>query len=115
MVEEKLIKVDPEVADLLQRIRSGQARPEDADRIERHLYQDTMVPGLRNKAAYYDHLKDYGNSGTHVAMDLNSLGKINKLHGETTGDQAIRDFGDIRTALVLQIWNERIPPRWRRI
>lgn len=94
--EEKLIKVDPEVADLLQRIRSGQARSTDADAIERHLYQDTMVPGARNKSAYHDFLNDgHANSGVHASVDLNALGKINKLHTEIQGDRAIRDLGDV--------------------
>ncbi len=97
---EVLHKKDPEITELLNRIRSGKTNSDDAARVERHLYSDTMVPGARNKAAYENHLEDYGNSGVHGAIDLTALGMINKLHTEIGGDKAIKDMGDIlhRTA-----------------
>lgn len=54
-----------------------------------------MVPALRNKAAYNDFLKDHANAGTHVNLDLNDFGAINKFHGQETGDKAITDAGNI--------------------
>lgn len=92
---ESLLKMDKEIADLLQRIRTGQTRPEDADLLHEKFHQDTMVPSMRNKAAYQDHLENYGNSGIHVHADMNDFGQVNKLHGEPEGDKAITQFGQL--------------------
>ncbi len=92
---ESLSKMDKEIADLLQRIRTGQTRPEDADLLHEKFHQDTMVPTMRNKAAYQDHLENYGNSGIHVHADMNDFGQVNKLHGEPEGDKAITQFGQL--------------------
>lgn len=80
---------------LLERIRSGQLSPSEHDSLERHLTQDSMVAGARNRAALGIHLRHYGNAGVYVHVDLNDFGRLNKEYGEDTGDQAIRAAGDI--------------------
>ena len=86
----------PELQALLERIRGGgEVKPEDANLIEHHLFRDSMIPAMRNKAAYTDFLKDHANAGTHVNLDLNDFGAINKFHGQEMGDKAITDAGNI--------------------
>ena len=84
----------PDLEALLGRIRHGQRlKPEDADLLEHHLTMDTLVPGLRNRAAYQRHNRDYENAGVHVHLDANDFGQINKLHGEQAGDTALQAIG----------------------
>ncbi len=86
----------PELQALLERIRGGGAvQPDDANLIEHHLFRDSMIPAMRNKAAYNDFLRDHGNAGSHVNLDLNDFGAINKYHGQEMGDKAITDAGNL--------------------
>ncbi len=92
---ENLQKMDKEIAALLQRIRTGQTRPEDADLLHEKFHQDTMIPAMRNKMAYQDHLETYGNAGIHAHVDMNDFGQVNKFYGEPLGDEAIKSFGNL--------------------
>lgn len=84
----------PDLETLLRRIRHGERlKPEDADVLEHHLTMDTLIPGVRNRAAYQRHIRDYGNAGIHVHIDANDFGQINKIHGEETGDAALQSIG----------------------
>jgi diguanylate cyclase (GGDEF)-like protein len=58
-----------------------------------------MVPTIGNKFAYKDFLSR-PKTGTHVHVDLNSFGKINKRYGHDVGDMAIKSaFNAAREAL----------------
>lgn len=84
----------PDLDELLSRIRHGERlKSEDADVLEHHLTMDTLVSGVRNRAAYQRHVSDYQNSGIHVHVDANDFGQINKLHGEQAGDAALQAIG----------------------
>ncbi len=96
---EEMSKMDPELTALLQRIRTGQTSPEDANLLHEKFHQDTMVPTMRNKAAYQDHLESYGNAGIHTHIDLNDFGQVNKTHGEHVGDEAIKQFGALMSPI----------------
>lgn len=80
---------------LLHRIRAGKISQDDHDVLERHLTQDAMVPGARNRAAYGIHLSHHGNAGIYVHLDLNDFGRINKEQGEDVGDAALRGAGAV--------------------
>lgn len=84
----------PDLEELLRRIRHGERlKPEDADTLEHHLTNDTLIPGVRNRGAYQRHVQDYANAGIHVHIDANDFGQINKIHGEQAGDQALQRIG----------------------
>lgn len=84
----------PDLEALLKRIRHGERlNPEDADLLEHHLTMDTLMPGIRNRAAYQRHVRDFENAGIHVHIDANDFGQINKLHGEQVGDAALQAIG----------------------
>lgn len=92
-VFQDLAKMDPSLSEALRAFRAT-GMTEHANTIARHLFSDSMVPKMGNKLAYQEHLSRHGNEGTHVHVDLADFGQINKLHGEQTGDQAIKDFGN---------------------
>ncbi len=95
--------IDPALAAVLQRIRGQQAlRPEDADLLEHHLTSDSLVPGVRNRAAWNQHIRHHGNAGVYVHADLNDFGQVNKQHGEDAGDDAIKHFGTVPAARVFR-------------
>jgi GGDEF domain-containing protein len=88
--------MDPELAAVLHRIRGQQQlRPEDADLLEHHLTSDSLVPGVRNRAAWNQHVRHHSNAGVYVHADLNDFGLVNKQHGEDAGDEAIKNFGSV--------------------
>jgi GGDEF domain-containing protein len=89
-----LKKMDPVMARALANIRAGRGTADDANVLARGMYTDTMVPKMGNKLAYNDFLQRHGNSGTHVHVDMNDFGQINKKHGEKVGDVAIKTFGN---------------------
>jgi diguanylate cyclase (GGDEF)-like protein len=89
-----LVKMDPNLAAALATIRRSGLRNE-AGTVARGLYTDTMIPKMGNKMAYQDFLTRNRNSGTHVHVDMNDFGQINKYHGEATGDEAIKRFGGL--------------------
>ena len=88
--------LDPALAAVLQRMRSGKApRPEDAQLLEHHLTTDAMVPGVRNRAAWQEHAKHHSNDGVYLHADINDFGAVNKTFGEDTGDDVITHFGSV--------------------
>lgn len=88
--------IDPALSAVLQRIRGKQElRPEDADLLEHHLTSDSLVPGVRNRAAWNQHIRNHGNAGVYVHADLNDFGQVNKTQGEDAGDEAIQHFGSV--------------------
>lgn len=84
-----------EIQELLNRVRTGVATPEDAGALEKHLTSDSMVPGVRNRLAYNHHISQHDNAGIHVHVDLNDFGLINKRHGDHIGDHMITHAGKI--------------------
>lgn len=90
-----LRKMDPALAQALANIRAGRGTAADANLLARGMYTDTMVPKMGNKMAYNDFLSRNGDKGYHVHADMNDFGQINKFHGETMGDDAIKRFGTI--------------------
>lgn len=90
----ELVKMDASLGEALKAFRSAGLH-QQANVVARHLFGDSMVPKMGNKMAYNDHLGRHGNDGTHVHVDMNDFGQINKLHGEKHGDEAIKTFGNI--------------------
>ncbi len=87
--------MDTEIESLLQRVRTGTAGPDEARALERHLTSDSMIPEIRNRLAYNDHIKKHGDAGIHAHVDLNDFGSINKRYGDHVGDEAIVKAGKI--------------------
>lgn len=93
---EELIKMDQTLKDHLSKIR--QLAPDSARVIANKLFVDHMVPGVGNKAAYEDFLTR-PRGGVHVILDGNSFGHLNKVQGQSAGDQAIKAmFGAAKRA-----------------
>jgi GGDEF domain-containing protein len=99
--------MDPEIEQLLHRVRVGAAGPEDAKALERHLTSDSMIPEIRNKLAYNHHIQQHGNAGIHVHVDLNDFGLINKRFGDHVGDEAITKAGKA-IAQIGKKWGGRV-------
>src|SRR6266581_959072 len=95
----ELDNMDPALAAVIQRIRGKQElRPEDADLLEHHLTRDSLVPGVRNRAAWNEHIRHHGNAGVYVHADLNDFGQVNKQQGEDAGDEQIKHFGSLMSS-----------------
>jgi GGDEF domain-containing protein len=94
--EEPLLKVEPALAGHLAALRA--ANPESANFLARKLFTDAMVPGVGNKLAFED-FASRPRKGVSAMIDLNDFGQINKLHGQSTGDDALKAaFGAISRA-----------------
>jgi len=58
----------------------------------RHGYEDSMIPGMGNKAAWND-FHAQKKPGVYVGLDGTDFSAINNSHGHAVGDQAIKAFG----------------------
>lgn len=63
-----------------------------SDSLNKMLHEDTLAPGIGNKAAA-THFLAKRKPGVYVSMDGNDFGKINKAFGQHVGDNAITAFG----------------------
>jgi len=63
-----------------------------SDTLNKMLHEDTLVPGVGNKAAA-GHFLTKQKPGVYVSMDGNDFGKVNKAFGQHVGDQAITAMG----------------------
>ena len=94
-----LAKADePSLQDALRVLRS--THPRHADTIARTIYGDSVIPSMGNKKAYNDFMSR-PRKGVFLHADLSDFGALNKLgsKGYSTGDEAIKKFGDIATKL----------------
>lgn len=60
--------------------------------LTRHIYEDAMTPGIGNKKAFNEH-KSKQKPGTYVAIDGNSMKRVNDAFGHEVGDHAIVSLG----------------------
>lgn len=60
--------------------------------LTQHLYEDSMTPGIGNKAAAEEFVEK-GKPGVYVQMDGNEFRSINEKFGHHGGDAAIKVFG----------------------
>jgi diguanylate cyclase (GGDEF)-like protein len=88
---EQLWKIESELGRHLKLLR--QVAPESAKVVARHLFIDTMVPGVGNKLAYTQDFLSRDRPGVHVMIDFNDFGVVNKLWGQSVGDEAIQAMG----------------------
>jgi len=80
-------------------VKAGHVHPDALKTLTRHLFSDSMIPVMGNKAAYKDFLSR-PREGVHVHLDGNDFGSINKMHDHETGDKAIIAMGKgIRSAM----------------
>lgn len=86
--QEPLQKIQAELAQHLRIMRH--VAPESADFLARRMFTDTLVPEVGNKLAWDDFQSRPRKGGVHVMIDGNSLGPLNKIHGQSAGDTAIR-------------------------
>ncbi len=86
--------------ELVRYIREAEAKghmPQGAgDAATKHFFEDPMTPGIGNKLAFTEHMKDNpgGQTGTYIQMDGNDFSKINNAFGHAAGDGAIKTFGE---------------------
>lgn len=80
----------------LQHIRAGVAaghiHPDVERAMTQHIYGDSMVQGVGNKAAYQK-FRAQNRPGVYVSMDGNHFRDVNNVHGHEAGDQAITGMG----------------------
>jgi GGDEF domain-containing protein len=95
-----LMKADPEMHphELLQYIRDAEARGHlpagSGAAATRHVFEDPMNPGMGNKKAFEEHMRQNPNRpGAWIQMDGNDFKKINDKFGHAGGDSAIKAFG----------------------
>ncbi len=75
-------------------VAAGHLPQEHYDRIRKELYEDEMAPGVGNKRAYHDHLRDAASrGGVHIMLDGNDFKSINDELSHSHGDQAISALG----------------------
>lgn len=86
--------MDPDEA--LQHVRAavaaGHIHPDIERALTRHIYEDKMVEGVGNKAAYQQ-FRGQNKPGVYVSMDGNNFRDVNNVHGHDAGDQAITGMG----------------------
>lgn len=82
-------------------VGAGHLHQDHYDALRRELYQDEMIPGLGNKRAFRDFVKNPGHQGgVHVMLDGNGMKSINDTHGHEAGDHAIVAMGQaLRSAI----------------
>jgi diguanylate cyclase (GGDEF)-like protein len=100
---EDLAKMEPGLSAALEHMRNavrlGQVQPQALETLQRHLFSDTMVPVMGNKAAYADFLAR-PKPGVHIHLDANQFKNVNEKFGHEVGNQAITSMGNaIRSAL----------------
>lgn len=100
---EDLIKIEPELeqalAGLREAVKGGHIDQSVLKTLSRQIFADSMVPTVGNKKAYEDFLSR-PRAGVHGVLDGNSFGAINKVFGQSTGDEAIKAYGNaIRDAM----------------
>lgn len=61
----------------------------------RRYFMDSRTPNLGNQEAFDMFRQTHGNHGTHVSIDGNDFGLVNKHLGMEAGDQAIADYGKV--------------------
>jgi len=88
--ETPLAKIEPELAQHLSAVR--ESNPEAARFLAQRLFGDSMVKGVGNKIAYED-FRSRPRKGVHIILDGNSFGAINKIFGQSAGDDAIKAMG----------------------
>lgn len=75
-----------------QAVAAGHISKDHYKTLSNHIFRDTMIPSLGNKKAYLDTMSR-PRKGAHVMIDLNDFGHVNKLHGYSAGDTAIKNSG----------------------
>jgi diguanylate cyclase (GGDEF)-like protein len=58
----------------------------------KHIYEDSMVPGIGNKYAA-QRFREQNRPGVFASLDANDFKHINDVHGHDAGDEAIKSFG----------------------
>lgn len=58
------------------------------------------LSGFGNMKAYKDFSSTKSHVGSHVHVDLNNFGKVNRVHGHEIGDEGIKTFSKIADSLV---------------
>jgi len=100
---ESVMKVEKDLAEALGHLRNavsaGAVHPDVLRTLNRHVFVDTLVPGVGNKRAYHD-LLSRPREGFWVSIDGNDHSVVNKWHGFAEGDNAIKILGGhIRSAM----------------
>ena len=73
-------------------VAAGHVHPDVERTMTAHLFEDHMIPGIGNKFAGSEFLKQ-NKPGVYINIDGNDLKHINNTHGHTAGDQAIKSIG----------------------
>ena len=62
--------------------------------VRRHMYEDTMIPGMGNHKSLLEHKERAPHGGVYGYADLNGLKAANEALGHHGGDQLIRGAGE---------------------
>jgi GGDEF domain-containing protein len=73
-------------------VAAGHVHPDVERTMTAHLFEDHMIPGIGNKFAGSEFLKQK-KPGVYINIDGNDLKHVNNTHGHTAGDQAIKSIG----------------------
>jgi diguanylate cyclase (GGDEF)-like protein len=73
-------------------VKAGHIDPKHERILTKHIYEDHMVPGIGNKRAFADFIREK-KPGVYGSVDLNNFKHINDKFGHPKGDQAIKNIG----------------------
>lgn len=97
---DELAKLEPDLAARAQRAKQRALASGDPQAIEDHkalmgeILKDRMIPGVGNHIAWRSYVQQNPADQTHIHIDANDFGKINKLYGFPEGDAAIKRIGE---------------------
>lgn len=96
---DELKKLEPELAARAERAKKRAIATGDPQAVEDHkalmgeILKDRMIQGMGNHIAWKSFVQQNPNK-THIHIDANDFGKINKLYGFPEGDAAIKRIGE---------------------
>ncbi len=102
-----------QMVDLLKSFSKSEPEvPQEDQDLEKELFMDPMLPGIRNRKSFQDEMK-LPHGGTYVMLSGNDTGTVNRIHGEKMGDEALKAYGDALRSSLDEVVSKDHPDIWR--
>ena len=90
---EDLMEADEALQHIRAAVQAGHIHPSVERALTKHIYEDSMVPGIGNKYAATK-FRENNKPGVYASIDANDFKHINDMFGHDTGDEAIKTIGN---------------------
>jgi GGDEF domain-containing protein len=89
---EGLIDQDEGLQHIKEAVRTGDLHPLTEKALAQHVLEDPIVAGVGNKYATQQ-FKKQNKPGAYASIHLNDFDHLKKVHGQETGEEAVKSFG----------------------